>query len=109
MSATAVIQLAGKQYLVSEGATITTNRLEQNEGETVKVSDVLLVTSDKNTLVGTPLVEGASVTLTVQSNNKGDKIKVFKFKSKSRYRKTQGHRQLLSTLLVNTITIPKAR
>lgn len=108
MSAVAVIQLAGKQYVVKEGETIEVNKLEVKEGETLKVTDVLLANNGSDTQVGAPLVSGASVTLKAVDQFKGDKVKVFKYKSKSRYRKTQGHRQLLTKLTVESITLPKA-
>ncbi len=108
MSAVAVIQLAGKQYVVTEGETISVNKLEVAEGETVKVTDVLLANNGTNTLVGAPIVAGATVTLKATENLKGEKIRVFKYKSKSRYRKTKGHRQLLTKLVVESIKLPKA-
>ncbi len=108
MSAVAVIQLAGKQYVVTEGETISVNRLESEVNSTLKVTDVLLATNGTTTLVGTPIVAGAIVTLKTIEELKGDKLKVFKYKSKSRYRRTRGHRQLLTKLTVESIKLPKA-
>ena len=97
----AVIQITGKQYKVSEGDTITTDRIaDKNVGDTIKVSDVLLIADEKTSTVGTPTVSGAEVTLEVIEQAKGDKITVFKYKSKSKYRKTIGHRQLQTYLKV---------
>lgn len=97
----AVIQIVGKQFKVSEGDTITTDRIADKEvGDTIKVSDVLLVADEKTSSVGTPTVAGAEVTLEVVEHAKGEKIRVFKYKSKSKYRKTQGHRQLQTYLKV---------
>lgn len=100
----AIIQLQGKQYMVREGDTLVVDRLENEAGTDLKVTDVLLVGSDKKSSVGGPTVQGATVTLKVNEHVKGEKIRVFKYKSKSRYRKTQGHRQLQSTLTVASIS-----
>lgn len=97
----AIIQIVGKQFKVSEGDTITTDRITDTAvGEKIKVTDVLLIADEKSSTVGTPTVTGAEVTLEVVEEAKGDKITVFKYKSKSRYRKTIGHRQLQSYLKV---------
>jgi large subunit ribosomal protein L21 len=97
----AVIQIVGKQFKVSEGDTITTDRIaDKAVGDKIKVSDVLLLADEKSSTVGTPTVPGAEVTLEVVEHAKGDKIRVFKYKAKSKYRKTQGHRQLQSYLKV---------
>lgn len=103
MSTYAVIQLAGKQYQVSEGEILTVNKLETEEGKTLTISDVLLVASDKKVSVGTPLVKGASVTLEVVSQQKGDKIRVATYKAKARVRKVRGHRQHETVLKVTKI------
>jgi len=100
----AIIQLQGKQFMVRKGDTIVVDRLEDEAGKTITVSDVLLVGDDKSSSVGAPTVKGASVTLKVEDHNKGEKIRVLKYKSKSRYRKTQGHRQLQTTLTVDAIS-----
>lgn len=103
MSTYAVIQLAGKQYKVSEGETITVNKLETEAGKSLTVSDVLLVAGDKKATVGTPLVKGASVTLEVVAQQKGEKIRVATYKAKSRVRKVRGHRQHETVLKVTKI------
>jgi large subunit ribosomal protein L21 len=97
----AVIQITGKQFKVSEGDTITTDRIaDKNVGDKITVSDVLLVADEKSSNIGTPTVTGAEVTLEVVEQAKSKKITVFKYKSKSKYRKTQGHRQLQTYLKV---------
>lgn len=89
----AIIQIAGKQYKVSEGDKITVARLEAEEGETVKISDVLLTSNGTDVTVGEPLVSGAEVSLKVAEHNRAPKIRVVKYKSKSKYRKVTGHKQ----------------
>ena len=100
----AVIQLCGKQYLVTEGEMLTVDRLENPEETKLTITDVLLINKDDVVTVGAPLVDKAKVVLSVMDHNRADKIKVFKYKSKSRYRKTQGHRQLKTVLKVDSIT-----
>lgn len=103
MSKYAIIQLQGKQYQVAEGETLVVDRLETEPGQKLTVTDVLLVADGNNVTVGSPLVKNANVTFTVTDHVKGDKIRVFKYKSKSRYRRTQGHRQAQSALEVVSI------
>ena len=104
MTPYAIIQLAGKQYKVSEGDTLVVNRLDQAAEGEFTLTDVLLTASDKATNIGAPLVPKASVVLKVVDHHQGDKIMIFKYKSKSRYRRTNGHRQPETTLQVVKIT-----
>lgn len=99
----AIIQINGKQYKVSPDQEIVVDRVAQKEGEKITSSDVLMISDGEKVSVGSPLVKGASVVLTVKAHQRGEKIRVFKYKSKSRYRKTQGHRQEQSVLTVNSI------
>lgn len=106
MTTQAVIELAGHQYLVSEGESFSVDKhLDVLEGKTLDVDQVLLVIQDEKATVGTPLVAGASVTLKVESLGKGEKINVARYKSKSRYRRKAGHRQPQTTLLVTKINL----
>ena len=99
----AIIETGGKQIRVEEGATIFVEKLNVNEGETVTFENVVLV-SGNTTKVGTPYVEGAKVTATVEKQGKAKKITIFKYKAKkgSSHRK-QGHRQPYTKLTVKTI------
>lgn len=96
----AVIQLAGKQLKVAEGEKITVSRLEAKEGDELKVSDVLLSVDGDKVTVGAPLIEKALVTLKVVSHDKADKIRVAKYRAKSRYRRVKGFRASETTLEV---------
>ena len=96
----AIIQLQGKQFQVSEGDQITVDRLDKAEGEKLTVTDVLLIVDGDKRKIGQPIVKGAQLECEVLSNNKGEKIRVAKYKAKSRYRKVQGHRQLQSVLKI---------
>lgn len=103
MSKYAIIQLQGKQYQVAEGETLVVDRLETEPGQKITVTDVLLVNDGNKAMVGSPLVKDAKVTLKVTDHVRGEKIDVFKYKSKSRYRRSQGHRQAQSALEVVSI------
>ena len=98
----AVIQLAGKQFQVAEGDQLVVDRLPGDE-KTLTISDVLLINTGKSVKIGDPTVKGASVKLSRDEDNKGPKIRVAKFKSKSRYRRVQGHRQFQTVLTVKSI------
>jgi len=105
MSSYAIIQLQGKQYKVHAGDTFVVDKLEQTADGTFSVNDVLLVAQDETLSLGEPLVVGASVSLKVLSHQKGEKIRVAKYKSKSRYRRVYGHRQHQTTLEVVKISL----
>lgn len=100
----AIIRLAGKQFKVEQGDKIVVDRLEEEEGKTIAATEVLFISKDGKATVGTPLVDKASVKLKVLEHLKGDKIRVAKYKAKSRYRKVYGHRQLQTTLEVTAIS-----
>ncbi|MBI3115627.1 MAG: 50S ribosomal protein L21 [Candidatus Kerfeldbacteria bacterium] len=89
----AIIQTGGKQYKVSEGATLQVEKLPTASGKPVTFDHVLLVANGDQVTVGTPTVAGASVTAEVVSEGRDRKIVVRKFKAKVRYRRTHGHRQ----------------
>lgn len=99
----AVVETGGKQYKVSEGDTLCVERLAAAEGEKVVLDKVLLFSDGENVKIGTPYIEGAKVEAEVVENGKGEKIVIFKFKSKKDYRKKQGHRQPYSMLKIESI------
>lgn len=100
MSKYAIIQLQGKQYQVQEGDEFLVDQLEKEAGDKFEITDVLLMVNDTERKIGQPLVEGAKVSCELVSNQRGEKIRVAKYKSKSRYRKVHGHRQYQSTVKV---------
>lgn len=100
----AVIQLQGKQYRVESGQKLTVDLLPGKQGDTITTSDVLLLKDGDQVSVGTPLVKGAKVELKILESGKDQKLRVFKYKSKSKYRKTIGHRQAITNLEVSSIT-----
>ena len=102
----AIIETGGKQYKVSPGQTIDVERLDVVDGKTVDLDRVLLIADGKRVKVGTPTVEGAKVVATSKGEGKGDKVIVFKYKPKVRYRKKTGHRQLYTRLVIDKIVEP---
>ena len=95
----AIFVTGGKPYRAAEGDTIYVEKLDGEAGQTV-VFDQVLLAGDK---VGTPLVDGAKVTGTIEKQGRGKKIIVFKYKAKKNYHKKQGHRQSYTKVVINTI------
>ena len=99
----AVIKLGGSQHLVKEKQVFRTQKLATEAGGKLTVSEVLL-THSNGVKLGTPYVAGASVELQVRSHGKEKKIKVFKMKSKKRFKRTHGHKQPYTEVEVTKIT-----
>ncbi len=97
----AVIKTGGKQYKVEEGTKLAVEKLEPKDDKVV-FDQVLALGGDK-VQVGTPLIDKAKVTAKVLEQFRGEKIRVVKFKSKSRYTRTTGHRQNLTRVLIEKI------
>ena len=98
----AIIATGGKQYKVSEGDVIRVEKLGAEAGSEVTLDQVLAV-SDKKLKVGSPVVDGASVTATVVGEGKGKKVIVYKYKSKTGYHKKNGHRQAYTEVKIDKI------
>jgi large subunit ribosomal protein L21 len=99
----AVIEIGGKQYKVAPKQTIEIERLGVTEGQTVELDRVLFIGGDGDTLVGNPIIKGAKVVATCLGEAKGEKVIVFRYKSKVRYHRKRGHRQTYTRILVNEI------
>lgn len=99
----AVIKTGGKQYLVQPGDKIKIEKLEKKEGAEVTFFDVLLVEKNNKVEIGTPKVKEAKVVGKVLGQGKGDKIIVFKYKSKKRYKRKIGHRQPFTEIEITEI------
>ncbi|AST92730.1 50S ribosomal protein L21 [Sutcliffiella cohnii] len=98
----AIIETGGKQIKVEEGQVVYIEKLDAVEGDTVTFDKVLFV-GGENVKVGSPVVEGASVTAKVEKQGRAKKITVFKYKAKKNYRKKQGHRQPYTKVTVEKI------
>lgn len=99
----AIVETGGKQYRVEPGKSIVVEKLSGEEGSIVELDRVLLVSDDSSTTIGTPTVDGAKVLAEVETQAKGDKIIVFKYKPKVRYSVKNGHRQRLTKLVIKEI------
>jgi len=99
----AIIEIGGKQYKVAPKQTLEVELLDVPEGDVVELDKVLFIGEDKNTLVGNPVIKGAKVVATSLGEAKGEKVIVFRYKSKVRYRSKRGHRQTYTKILVNEI------
>ncbi len=99
----AIIETGGKQYRVSVGDTLSVEKLDHEVGADITFDRVLLVGGDGSTRVGTPAVAGASVVATVAEQYRGEKLVIFKYKPKKRYRRKTGHRQSLTRLAITAI------
>lgn len=99
----AVIKTGGKQYKVAPGQKIKIEKINTPVGQEVVFDDVLLVEKNKKTEIGTPKVNGAKVIGKVLKQEKGDKVIVFKYKSKKRYKVKRGHRQFFTEVEIMAI------
>ena len=99
----AVVETGGKQYRVAVGDKLKVEKLDVEEGTNIELDRVLMVCDSDNVEVGTPLLEGTAVGAKVLGQGRGDKIKVFKFKRRKKYRRTQGHRQSFTQLEITSI------
>jgi len=101
----AVIRTGGKQYRVATNQVIEVEKLDAEAGSTVELAEVLMVGDGEAATVGSPLVEGASVTATVLEQGKGPKLIVFKKRRRKNFRRKTGHRQKLTVLRVTDIKV----
>ena len=100
----AIIESCGKQYKVAEGDVVFFEKLDVEEGD-----KVILVSNDGKIEVGTPNVKGVKVEGKVVSHGKGKKIRVYKYKAKKNYRRTQGHRQPYTKVEITSIKTAAAK
>ncbi len=103
MNQFAVIKTGGKQYLVSPGDKIKIEKISTEEGKEVIFDNVLLLGNKEKLSIGKPLVENVEVKGKVLSRGKSDKIIVFKYKPKKRYKVKKGHKQPYTEVEIITI------
>jgi large subunit ribosomal protein L21 len=99
----AIIETGGKQYRVEAGSTIQVERLPGDVGGVVNLDQVRLVHGESGLVIGQPLVQGATVTAEIVRHGRTRSITVFKKKRRKNYRRTRGHRQSFTKLLVKEI------
>ena len=101
----AVIESGGKQYTVSEGDNLLLELLDQEEGSLVEFDKVLMISNGKDSKIGTPFLNNVSVKAKILRHGKGEKVKVFKMKRRKDYRRTIGHRQGFTEVLIEKIKL----
>ena len=99
----AIIKTGGKQYRVAAGDKIKVETIEAEVGAQVTLTEVLAVSNGTEITVGAPVVEGASVTATVVSHGRHDKVRIFKMRRRKHSIKSAGHRQNYTELKIETI------
>ncbi len=99
----AVIRTGGKQYRVAAGDKIRVEQMPADIGAEITIDQVLAVGAGDQLSVGAPLVSGATVSATVLSHGRHDKVRIFKMRRRKHYRKQQGHRQNFTELFVSRI------
>ena len=99
----AVVRTGGKQYRLGVGDSVKVEKLSDEVGNIVELSQILMVSDGGEVKVGTPLVTGASVKAEIVGHGRNKKIRVFKMKRRKKYRRTQGHRQSFTQLKVTEI------
>ena len=100
----AVIKTGGKQYKVNEGQTLRVEKLDAEEGNSIDLEQVLMISNGDEVIVGTPFVNGSTVTATVTSHGRGKKVDIVKFKRRKHHRKQMGHRQSYTELKIEKIS-----
>ncbi|MBN2482902.1 MAG: 50S ribosomal protein L21 [Candidatus Omnitrophica bacterium] len=101
----AIVEIAKKQYIVSEGETIAVERLK-GEGPFV-FEDVLLCGAEGTVQIGKPYLKNVKIKADLVEEKKAKKVVVYKFKRRKKYRKTRGHRQIHTYLKISKITVKK--
>ncbi|MBL7064084.1 MAG: 50S ribosomal protein L21 [Anaerolineae bacterium] len=101
----AVVRSGARQYRTEVGDTILVERLPAEVGQQLELDEVLLVADGERVEIGQPTVDGAKVLATVVAQEKGPKIRIFRYRPKKRYRRRAGHRQRYTRLLVDEIVV----
>lgn len=100
----AVVKTGGKQYKVAENQIVKVEKIDAELGAQIDLSQVLMIGGQgKNTVIGTPFVNGASVTAEVISHSRDQKIIIFKKERRQHYRRKRGHRQHITHLKITSI------
>jgi len=102
-----IVKTGGKQYKVSKDSVIDVERLDYKPREKFSFEEVLLHVVDGNVKLGKPKLEGMAIKATVLEHLKGEKLRISKFKAKSKYRRVTGHRQYLTKVKIDEIKAGK--
>ncbi len=101
----AIVEIAGLQYKVQKDQRVYVHRLAGNEGDKLTFDRVMLSEDTNGIKVGAPVIEGASVTASIMSHIKADKVIIFKKKRRKGYDKKTGHRQPMTQILISDISL----
>lgn len=101
----AIIATGGKQYRVEEGRFVDVELLPQNVGDAVVFDRVLMVNNGTEIKVGSPVIDGAKVTGTIQKEGKAKKVIIYKMRPKKHYRRKRGHRQPFARVMIEQISL----
>lgn len=101
----AIVEAGGAQFRVEPGRFYDMNRLTTDSNNSYVIEKVLLISDDDNITIGHPFIEGATVEGTVLRERRGQKVIVYKMRPKKKTRKKRGHRQELSRLMINSISL----
>jgi large subunit ribosomal protein L21 len=99
----AIVEIAGQQFKAEAGKKLYVHRLEGNEGDSVSFDRILLTDDEGTVKVGTPIVAGVKVNAKILGHMKDDKVTIYKKKRRKTYEKTQGHRQSLTQISIESI------
>jgi len=102
----AVFKLSGYQFSVEEGAVVKVPFQDVEKDSKIDIDDVLLIKDNDNAMIGNPYVDGAKVEAEVLDSGKSDKVRVYKYKRRTKYRRRQGHRQQYSEIKITRIIAP---
>ena len=105
----AVFKTGGKQYSFKAGQILKVEKLKGNKGDSISFKDVLAVSDSSKSTIGSPLVEGARIEAKILDQIRNKKIIVFKKRRRQNYRSTQGHRQYLTVLQIQSISLGKKK
>ncbi len=99
----AVVKTGGKQYRVTQDEYLKVEKLEGNVGDTIELSEVLMIADGDKLKIGTPTVDGAKVTATIKSHGRGKKVEIMKFRRRKHHQKRTGHRQSYTEITITGI------
>ncbi len=102
----AVFEIGGHQFRAEEGSVVRVPSQVINEGDSLTIENVLLIKDNGQSLVGHPYVEGARIEADIVGNGRSEKVLVYKYKRRTKYRRRQGHRQPFSDIRIRKILTP---
>ena len=101
----AIFKTGGKQYSVKKGQILKVEKLDGKKGDSVSFKDVLAISENTKNTIGAPMIDGAIVEAKILDQIRDKKIIVFKKRKRQNYRSTQGHRQYLTVLKIESISL----